>query len=174
MYKCMYMQYKEGPLSVQAQYNKSCPIINCFCYNGSLLIWTVVCLTATKFKPLIFPVSGFALSSVANIFIFMILYDYYSSLYSLGTDRTENVSSIIAYSLFAGSMRHIILAPSRSTIKLTFTQLNHALQFVAMATLNCLMTTINLTPTKRSFIPTKYNSGSHFQASPACRNVMCS
>jgi hypothetical protein len=25
----------------------------CYSYNGSLLAWTVVCLTATKFKPLI-------------------------------------------------------------------------------------------------------------------------
>jgi hypothetical protein len=56
MYKCMYIQYIQGPLSVQAQYNKSCPIINCSCYNGSLLTWTVVCLTAAKFKPLIFPI----------------------------------------------------------------------------------------------------------------------
>jgi hypothetical protein len=39
------------PLSVQAQYSRSCPIINCSCYNGSLLTSTVVCLTAAKFKP---------------------------------------------------------------------------------------------------------------------------
>jgi hypothetical protein len=42
------------PLSVQAHYSRSCPIISCFCYNGSLATWTVVCLTAAKFKPLIF------------------------------------------------------------------------------------------------------------------------
>jgi hypothetical protein len=33
-------------------------------------------MTAGKFKPLIFSVSGFALSNVANIFIFMILDDF--------------------------------------------------------------------------------------------------
>jgi hypothetical protein len=33
-------------------------------------------LTAAKFKRLIFPVLVFALSSSANIFIFMILYDF--------------------------------------------------------------------------------------------------
>jgi hypothetical protein len=41
------------PLSVQAQHSRSCPIISCSCYNGNLVTWTVVCLTATKFKPLI-------------------------------------------------------------------------------------------------------------------------
>jgi hypothetical protein len=49
------------PLSVQAQYSKLCPITSSFRYNGSLVTWTVVCLTAAKFKPLVFPVSGFAL-----------------------------------------------------------------------------------------------------------------
>jgi hypothetical protein len=33
-------------------------------------------MTAAKFKPLIFSVSGFALSNVANICIFMILDDF--------------------------------------------------------------------------------------------------
>jgi hypothetical protein len=36
------------PPSVQAQYSRSRPIINCSCYNGSLLTWTVVCLTAAE------------------------------------------------------------------------------------------------------------------------------
>jgi hypothetical protein len=35
----------------------------------------VVGLTATKFKPLIFSVSGFALSYAVNMFVLMILYD---------------------------------------------------------------------------------------------------
>jgi hypothetical protein len=64
------------PLSVQAQYSRSCPIISSSCYNSILFTWTVVCLTAAKFKPLIFPVSLFALSNVANICIFMIFYDF--------------------------------------------------------------------------------------------------
>jgi hypothetical protein len=52
---CMYLYtIYTRPLSVQAQYSRSCPIINCSCYNGSLLTWTVVCLTASKFKPLRF------------------------------------------------------------------------------------------------------------------------
>jgi hypothetical protein len=75
--KCMYIQHMcIRRLSVQAQYSSSCPIISSSCYNSSLVMWTVVCLTAAKFKPLIFPVSGFALSNGANIFIFMILYDF--------------------------------------------------------------------------------------------------
>jgi hypothetical protein len=46
-------------------------------YKGSLVKWTVINLTATKFKPLIFSVSGFALSYAANMFILMILYDLF-------------------------------------------------------------------------------------------------
>jgi hypothetical protein len=44
------------------------------CYNGSLVTWTVVTLTASKIKPHIFSVSGFAMSYTANMFIVMILY----------------------------------------------------------------------------------------------------
>jgi hypothetical protein len=56
------------PLSVRAQYSRLCPISGSFRYNGSLVTWTVVCLTAAKFKPLVFSVTGFALSNGANIF----------------------------------------------------------------------------------------------------------
>jgi hypothetical protein len=38
-------------------------------YHGCLHTWTVVHMSIAKFKPLIFSVSGFALSNVANIFI---------------------------------------------------------------------------------------------------------
>jgi hypothetical protein len=57
------------PLSVQAQYSRSCPIISSSCYNSRVVTWTVVCLTAAKFKPC----------------------SHYS-LYSLGTDRIEKTS----------------------------------------------------------------------------------
>jgi hypothetical protein len=36
------------------------PILRILCYNGSLATLTVVSLTATKFKPLTFSMSGFA------------------------------------------------------------------------------------------------------------------
>jgi hypothetical protein len=42
-----------GPLSVQAQYSRLCPISSSFRYNGSLITWTVISLTATKFMFLI-------------------------------------------------------------------------------------------------------------------------
>jgi hypothetical protein len=45
-------------------------------YHDSLDTWTVVQMTAAKFKPLIFSVSGFDLSNVVNIFVFMILDDF--------------------------------------------------------------------------------------------------
>jgi hypothetical protein len=41
------------PLSVQAQYSGSCPLLSSSCYNSSLVTWTVVCLSSTTFKPLL-------------------------------------------------------------------------------------------------------------------------
>jgi hypothetical protein len=61
-----------GLLSFQVQYSRSWPITSSSCYNSSLVTLTVLCLTASKFKLLICSLSGFALSNVANIFIFMI------------------------------------------------------------------------------------------------------
>jgi hypothetical protein len=55
------------------------PVLRILCYNGSLVIWTVVNLTTAKFKPLIFSMSGFTLSYTANMFILVILYDFYWS-----------------------------------------------------------------------------------------------
>jgi hypothetical protein len=52
------------------------PILSIFCYNGSLVTWTVVSLATAKFNPLIFSLSGFALSYTANMFILMTLYDF--------------------------------------------------------------------------------------------------
>jgi hypothetical protein len=51
------------------------PILFTLCYYDSLVTWTVVSLTAAKFKPLIFSVSGFALPYATKIVILMILYD---------------------------------------------------------------------------------------------------
>jgi hypothetical protein len=47
-----------GPLSVQDQYSRLFPISSSFRYNGSVITWTVVCLTADKFKPLILCMSN--------------------------------------------------------------------------------------------------------------------
>jgi hypothetical protein len=62
------------PLSEQAQYSKI-PHHLQLTLHSSLDTWTVVRLTAAKFKPLIFSVLGFTLSYIADICIFMILYD---------------------------------------------------------------------------------------------------
>jgi hypothetical protein len=56
-----------NPLSVQGLQRRSCPNSCSPCYNGSLVTWKVVTSTTGKFKPLIFSVSGFALSYAANI-----------------------------------------------------------------------------------------------------------
>jgi hypothetical protein len=62
-------------LSVQAQYNRLYPIKSSLGYYASLVILTVVRLTADKFKPLIFSFSGFTSSNIANICILMSLND---------------------------------------------------------------------------------------------------
>jgi hypothetical protein len=49
-------------------------ILHILCYNSSLVTWTVVSLITAKFKPIIFSVSGFALSCASNKFILMIIY----------------------------------------------------------------------------------------------------
>jgi hypothetical protein len=46
------------PLSVRARYSRLCLISGSFRYNGSLVTWTVLCLTVAKFKPLLFSVTG--------------------------------------------------------------------------------------------------------------------
>jgi hypothetical protein len=48
-------------------------------YNGSLVIWTVVCLPVTKFKPLVLSVPGFVLSNIANIYIYFPFTTYWVS-----------------------------------------------------------------------------------------------
>jgi hypothetical protein len=45
-------------------------------YNGSLVAWTVISLTMTKFKHLTFSMSGFTFSYTSNMFILMIPYDF--------------------------------------------------------------------------------------------------
>jgi hypothetical protein len=70
----MYMQYiyiyiYTGLLSVQAQYSRLC---NLKSSSGhiSLITLMVIRLTTPKFKPLIFSVSGFALTNILNMCIF--------------------------------------------------------------------------------------------------------
>jgi hypothetical protein len=52
------------------------PILHILCCNDCLVIWTGVSLTTSKFKPLIFSMSGFTLSYTTNMFILMIPYDF--------------------------------------------------------------------------------------------------
>jgi hypothetical protein len=55
------------------------PILFILHYNSSLVTSMVISLTIIKFKTLIFSVSGFALSYTTNIFILIILHDFYLS-----------------------------------------------------------------------------------------------
>jgi hypothetical protein len=52
-----YNMYKNS-LSVQALNSRVCLIVSSSRYNGNFVNWTVVCLTAAKFKPLIFFFAG--------------------------------------------------------------------------------------------------------------------
>jgi hypothetical protein len=82
--KCMYHMYsmlsKILPCalsSVNPRFAKEIvSILLISCYNSSLVTWTVVSLIVTKFNPLIFSTSGFALSYAHNTFILMILYGF--------------------------------------------------------------------------------------------------
>jgi hypothetical protein len=65
-----------SPRSVEALQSRSCLSKHILCYNGSLVTWMVLRLTAAKFKPFIFSMSGFTLSYTANMLLFMILYDF--------------------------------------------------------------------------------------------------
>jgi glucose-6-phosphate-specific signal transduction histidine kinase len=82
LYRVIYMSvYGENmhnryrPLSIQALWSRLCLILLSLCYDSCLVTWTVVSLTAAKFKPVILSMLGFTLSYIANICADMILYD---------------------------------------------------------------------------------------------------
>jgi hypothetical protein len=70
----MYIQYIQGLFQSRLGTADYALVTSSLHYNDSLDTWTVVHMTTAKFKPLILSVSGFAFSSVANIF--MILDDF--------------------------------------------------------------------------------------------------
>jgi hypothetical protein len=72
----MYIQYIQGLFQSRHDTADYALVTSSLHYNDSLDTWTVIHMTAAKFKPLIFSVSGFALSNVANILIFMILDEF--------------------------------------------------------------------------------------------------
>jgi hypothetical protein len=91
----MYIQYIQGLFQSRLGTADYAPVTSSLHYNDSLDTWTVICLTAAKFKPLIFSVSGFALSNVANIFIFMILDDKEPYLSSGGSSQCSQDSVMV-------------------------------------------------------------------------------
>jgi hypothetical protein len=58
------------PLLVKDRYSRLCPTSCSKSHFGRFDTWTLVHVTTAKFKPLIFSMTGFALSNVTNIFIF--------------------------------------------------------------------------------------------------------
>jgi hypothetical protein len=72
----MYIQYIQGLFQSRLGTADYAPVTSSLQYNDSLDTWTAIHMTAAKFKPLIFSVSSFALSNVANVLIFMILDDF--------------------------------------------------------------------------------------------------
>jgi riboflavin transporter FmnP len=69
----MYTQYIQGLFQSRLGTADYALVTSSLHYHGSLDTWMVVQMTADKFKSLIYSVSGFALSNLANIFIFVIL-----------------------------------------------------------------------------------------------------
>jgi hypothetical protein len=80
------------PLSVRAQYSRNWPIISSSCYNSSLVTWTVVCLTAAKFKPLIF--KKVHISSVA-LYILRTDHAQKNQFYSCLTPIAQKTSHVV-------------------------------------------------------------------------------
>jgi hypothetical protein len=72
----MYIQYIQGLFQSRLGTADYAIVTSSLHYSDTLVIWTVIHMTAAKFQPIIFSVSGFALSNVANIFILMILDDF--------------------------------------------------------------------------------------------------
>jgi hypothetical protein len=68
---CMYIQYTQSLFQSRLGTADYALLTSSLLYHGSLDAWTVVHMTAAKFKPLIFSVSGFALSNVANIYMIL-------------------------------------------------------------------------------------------------------
>jgi hypothetical protein len=89
------------------------PILLILCYNGSLVTWTVVSLTAVKLKPFIFYLSGLALPCAANVFFLMILYDlcllsaqfYYTITYTEGWKPCANRATGVRLGIFPMVLR---------------------------------------------------------------------
>jgi hypothetical protein len=72
----MYVQYIQGLFQSRLGTADYALVTSSLHNNDSIVACTLLHMTAAKFKPLTFSVSGFALSNVANIFIFMILDDF--------------------------------------------------------------------------------------------------
>jgi hypothetical protein len=65
---CMYVQYMQGVCLTEN--SKACLVVCSSRYNGSLVAWTVLFLTAAKFKPHIFFCVGNSPCPMLRIFIF--------------------------------------------------------------------------------------------------------
>jgi hypothetical protein len=72
-------------LLAQALYSRLCLMFIYYLRLYEHSRHTAVCLTAAKFDPFIIPLLSFALACIANIYIFMILYDFCCCLQSFVT-----------------------------------------------------------------------------------------
>jgi hypothetical protein len=75
-FRDVYIQYIQGLFQSRLGTADYALVTTSLHYNDSLDTWTVVHMTAVKFKPLIFSMSGFVMSNVANNFIFMVVDDF--------------------------------------------------------------------------------------------------
>jgi hypothetical protein len=87
-------------------------ILYILCYNGSLVTWTVVSLTTTKFKHLIFSMSGFTLFCTANMYVLMIPYEFCLKWISKSKSHCDwrSVSQLVLVS--NPSARYLLLSDS--------------------------------------------------------------
>jgi hypothetical protein len=112
----MYIQYIQGLFQSRLGTGDYALHTSSLHYNYSLVTWTDIHMTAAKFKPLTFSVLGFALSSVANICIFMILDDFCLLCYVMVNVR--NLESLMHIADRCGSWEtdrfRVILRPTVS------------------------------------------------------------
>jgi hypothetical protein len=63
----------KGICTYQACQSGHCASDNTY---GSLDTWTIICLTATKLEPFVFPMLGFLFAYVSDIYIVLNLYNF--------------------------------------------------------------------------------------------------
>jgi hypothetical protein len=106
------------------------PILRILCYNGNLVTWTAVSLTTAELKPLVFSMSGFALSCTANAYILIFcmtsaccLHSSVIELYTYGRLSESESESLYDWQ-FTANQFVLVTSSLRLTASNFFSQMN--------------------------------------------------